>query len=69
MGLGYQVRLTFEVLDLLDLLIQMLPCPGLHFLQLRAELLVLGAQRPMLKKKLLVQPRSSGEAMLRKRQN
>ena len=69
MGLGYRVRLTFEVLDLLDLLIQMLSCPGLHSLQLRAELLVLGAQRPMLKKKLLVQPRSGGVAMLRKRKD
>ena len=69
MGLGYRVRLTFEVLDLLDLLIQMLPCPGLHSLQLRAELLVLRAQLPMLKKKLLVQPRSGGEAMLQKKQN
>ena len=54
MGLACQVRLTFEVLDLLDLLIQMLPCPGLHSLQLRAEFLVLGAQLLMLKKKLLV---------------
>ena len=69
MGLGYQVRLTFEVLDLLDLLVQMLPCPGLHLLQLRAELLVLCAHLPVLKKKLLVQPGSGGVAMLQKRKN
>ena len=63
------MRLTFEVLDLLDLLVQMLLCPSLHLLQLRAELLVLAAHLPVLKKKLFVQPSSGGEATLQKKQN
>ena len=37
---GPSQRLTFEVFDLLYLLVQILPCPGLQLLELRGQLLV-----------------------------
>ena len=64
---GPSQRLTVEVFNLLDLLVQVLPCPGLQLLELRGWLLVLCAHLPVLKKKLLVQPSLCGVAVLQKR--
>ena len=63
---GPSEKHTFEVLNLLDLLVQMVPCPDLQLLILSDQLLVIRTQLPMLEEKLLVQPSSGGMAMLQK---
>ena len=68
-GFGPSQRLTFEVFDLLDLLVQVLPCPGLQLLELCSQLLLLRAHLPVLKKKLLVQPGPGAVAVLQKRKS
>ena len=63
---GPSQRLTFEVFDLLNLLVQMLPCPGLQLLELRGQLLVFRAYLPVLEKQILVQHGPGGVAKLQK---